>query len=266
MKGTVYYRVRWENYSPKDDTWQAKETLNCGDLLKEYHESLNETILKREEAKLKSKAEAKKKNNEYEVEAIVDSKTVKGKTKFLIHWKGWDDADDTWEPEETLNCPDLIRAFKKKGKTAGKKAKAGKKRKRYEDSDDDVDDDDDSDYGQSKRQKGHVSGRHFEVDRVLDSKINRHGKWEFFVSWKGYSPDNNNWEPEENLNCPKLIDQFLGKDKVPRVVQAKLEKVHEEVASPKTKRKPPSERRTPNAGGLRGRTKGERKVFKKISI
>lgn len=273
LHGTIYYRVRWENYTSKDDTWQAKETLSCNDLLKEYHDSLNETILMREEMKLKAKVAAKKSNNEFEVESIVDSKTVKGKTKFLIRWKGWEESDDTWEAEESLNCPDLIRAFKKKSKTAVKKAKGKGKKRRYADSDVDTDDDDDSDYGKS--QKGNVGGRVYEVEKVLNARINKHGKWEFFVMWKGWSPDHNNWEPEENLNCPKLIDnvrqtflipnskflklflQFLGKGKVPKAVQVKLEKIHEEVASPKVKvgRKPPSERRAPNVGGLRGRTK-----------
>lgn len=206
LKGQIYYRVRWENYSAKDDTWQPKESLNCNDLLKEYHDNLNESILKREEAKLLAKTAAKKSNNEYEVEAILDSKTQKGQTKYLIRWKGWDAADDTWEPESTLNCPDLIRAFNKKSKTVAKKAKA-KKRKHVNDSDVDSDDEDDSDYGTSKKEKGHVGGRHYEVEKVLNARINRKGKWEFFVMWKGWSPDHNNWEPEENLNCPQLIDK-----------------------------------------------------------
>lgn len=207
LKGTIYYRVRWENYTAKDDSWQPKESLNCNELLKEYHENLNETILQREEAKLKAKEQAKQSNNEYEVEAIIDSRSKKGKTKFLIRWKGFDESDDTWEPEETLNCPDLIKAFKKKTNKTVKKPKA-KKRKRYVDSDsEENDDDDDSDYGTSKKRKGATGSGEYEVDRILDAKINRHGKWEFFVSWKGYGPDSNNWEPESNLNCPKLIDR-----------------------------------------------------------
>ena len=206
LKGTTYYRVRWEKFTSKDDTWQPKESLNCNELLKVYHETLNEEILKREEAKLLAKEEAKKSNNEYEVEAIINSKTLKGKKKYLIRWKGFQESDDTWEPEETLNCPDLIRAFNKKGpvskKTLSKKSKKAKKRKNSEDSDSEADNSDDSDYGSGKKSKGE-----FEVEKVLNARINKQGKWEFFVIWKGYGPENNTWEPENNLNCTRLIDQ-----------------------------------------------------------
>lgn len=208
LKGTIYYRVRWENYSAKDDTWQAKVTLNCHELVKEYHDELNKTILKREEAKLKAQESAKNSNNEYEVESIVDCKTVKGKTKYLIHWKGWDSSDDTWEPAETLNCPDLVRAFNKKNKSTPKKSKiVKKKRKNTANSGTESDDENDSDYDVSqKRAKGNLGGGEYEVENVLDARINNKGKWEFFVMWKGWSPDNNTWEPEDHLNCPKLID------------------------------------------------------------
>lgn len=207
LKGTIYYRVRWENYGPKDDTWQPKESLSCNELLKEYHENLNEEILKREEAKLLAKEQAKKHNNEYEVESIIDSKTVKGKTKYLIRWKGFQEADDTWELEDSLNCPDIIKAFNKKGKkkaASAKKPSKGKKRKRVDDSGSEEDDSDDSDYGASKKHRG--SGE-YEVEKVLNARINKQGKWEFFVMWKGYGPENNTWEPESNLNCTRLINQ-----------------------------------------------------------
>lgn len=208
LKGVVHYRVRWENYSSKDDTWQPRETLNCPELLKKYHDELNKTLLEREETRLKAREEAQASNNEYEVEYIVDKKVVKGKTKYLVHWKGWESSDDTWQPEEDLlNCPNLIKEFKKK-KTPTKKPKAVKKKAKkqtHDDSGTETDDENDSDYG-AKPVKGHVGGSEYEVEKVLDARINSKGKWEFFVMWKGWSPDNNTWEPESNLNCPQLID------------------------------------------------------------
>lgn len=89
-----------------------------------------------------------------------------------------------------MNCPDLIRAFKKKNaqvKKSTPKKKASKKRKRnYDSSGSEDDDSDDSDYAASKRAR--VSGE-YEVARIINARINRQGKWEFFVMWKGFGPE-----------------------------------------------------------------------------
>ena len=51
-------------------------------------------------------------NEEYEVEFVVDS-WYKGKhLEYLVHWKGWSNTDCTWEPVSNLgNTGDAIRDF-----------------------------------------------------------------------------------------------------------------------------------------------------------
>ncbi|XP_053571804.1 chromodomain Y-like protein [Bombina bombina] len=52
----------------------------------------------------------------YEVERIVDKrKNKKGKTEYLVHWKGYDSDDDTWEPElHLVNCEEYIHEFNRR--------------------------------------------------------------------------------------------------------------------------------------------------------
>lgn len=39
---------------------------------------------------------------EYEVEEILAERTRRGKRQYLIKWKGYDDSENTWEPEQNL--------------------------------------------------------------------------------------------------------------------------------------------------------------------
>ncbi|XP_055629750.1 chromobox protein homolog 3-like [Toxorhynchites rutilus septentrionalis] len=66
---------------------------------------------------------------EYEVEQILDRRIRRGKVQFLIKWKGCNHSENTWEPEEHLNCLNLLERFRnecaeKSAKTRGQKRKS----------------------------------------------------------------------------------------------------------------------------------------------
>lgn len=143
--------VRWKNCGPEDDTWEAESSLACPDIVQKYTENNPDaekpagSSRKRSATKDKpatsavpeKRSKAKKAttssttdndsnaddNNdadgdaangdeEYEVEDIVNHKIVRGKTSFLIRWKNYDASGDTWEPESSLSCPEIISKYK----------------------------------------------------------------------------------------------------------------------------------------------------------
>lgn len=152
IKGRRQFLVRWKGYGEDSDTWEQEKDLNCTKLIEQFLEEDGESEQNAEQHMLeksvknspktkspkiekktrKSKVSIKKdtendkqpiveegikKDNdkEFEVEKIIEVHFKKNKTReFLIRWKGFTSADDTWEPEENLNCPDLIAKFMQK--------------------------------------------------------------------------------------------------------------------------------------------------------
>ena len=51
---------------------------------------------------------------EYEVEAVLDSRIYRGKFQYLVKWKGYGDVHNSWEPESNVaNAPKLVARFHK---------------------------------------------------------------------------------------------------------------------------------------------------------
>ncbi|CAN9507000.1 unnamed protein product [Ophioblennius macclurei] len=54
-----------------------------------------------------------------------------------------------------------------------------------------------------------ASGDLYEVERIVDKRRNKKGKWEYLIRWKGYGSKEDTWEPEHHLlHCEEFIDQF----------------------------------------------------------
>jgi hypothetical protein len=72
-----------------------------------FHISLLEPTLNPEN----TKDEATDINKEFEVEKILDQRTMKGQVQYLVRWKGYSPENNSWEPVRHLNCPNKIREF-----------------------------------------------------------------------------------------------------------------------------------------------------------
>lgn len=153
-------------------------------------------------------------DKDYEVEQIVGHKFVGLQTWFKIRWKGYAAADDTWQSEKAIDCPDLVRQYKEDNPEAVrslpplmealKKEKLNRKDKAASvesgDSDASVTD-----------------GRDWEVRRVMDVHYCQNGTREFLIRWKGYNGADDTWEPEAHLSCGDLIEKYMAK-----IEQAKI--------------------------------------------
>lgn len=67
---------------------------------------------------------AKKASEEevYSVEKITEKKIENGKVFYFLKWHGYSDSENTWEPEENLNCPELIERYEESLKSGGDNA------------------------------------------------------------------------------------------------------------------------------------------------
>ncbi|KAH8354794.1 hypothetical protein KR084_008103 [Drosophila pseudotakahashii] len=161
---------------------------------------------------------------EYEVEAIVGQKTVKGATYFQVRWKGYTKAEDTWMLEADLSCDYLLEQFRAKvseiykpylwkltyfpipiaQQEAKPKAKAAKGAKKA------------GGGGRGRPPGGGVSKKsaapsdpekEWVVERIVDFVDDEEGGL-YRIRWKGFGAKDDTWEPESNLSCEGLIEKF----------------------------------------------------------
>jgi len=91
------------------------------------------TSSKKRQRENNSSSDESESESEFQVEAIMDKRMKGKKVQYLLKWKGYSDADNTWESENNLNCPELVKAYeeslKKKTNEKPKPKRATKSKK-----------------------------------------------------------------------------------------------------------------------------------------
>uniref|UniRef100_A0A1A8G9J0 Chromobox homolog 1a (HP1 beta homolog Drosophila) n=2 Tax=Nothobranchius korthausae TaxID=1143690 RepID=A0A1A8G9J0_9TELE len=142
---------------------------------------------------------------EYVVEKVLDRRLVKGKVEFLLKWKGFSDEDNTWEPEENLDCPDLIAEYMQKYREREEKKKESKKKGASETSGD-------AEERPSKKrkeegEKARGFGRGLLPERIIGA-TDSSGELMFLMKWKNSDEADLVPAKEANVKCPQVVISF----------------------------------------------------------
>ncbi|XP_046847221.1 chromobox protein homolog 1-like [Xenia sp. Carnegie-2017] len=84
--------------------------------------------------KNQQKLKQEEEEEDYVVEKIVDERVVDGKHEYFLKWKGYSSLDNTWEPAENLDCPDLLEEFKKSRDVAPREITSESRKRKAEES------------------------------------------------------------------------------------------------------------------------------------
>uniref|UniRef100_A0A8C5QEV2 Chromobox 1 n=1 Tax=Leptobrachium leishanense TaxID=445787 RepID=A0A8C5QEV2_9ANUR len=163
------------------------------------------TSMGKKQNKKKMEEVVDEEEEEYVVEKVLDRRMVKGKVEYLLKWKGFSDDDNTWEPEENLDCPDLIAEFLQSQKAAQELDKDGSKRKG--DSDTEVGEESKPKKKKDEAEKPRGFARGLEPERIIGA-TDSSGELMFLMKWKNSDEADLVPAKEANVKCPQVVISF----------------------------------------------------------
>lgn len=149
---------------------------------------------------------AEEEEEEYVVEKVLDRRVYKGRVEFLLKWKGFSDEDNTWEPQDNLDCPDLIAEYMQKHHKDKEEKKKKEKRKSTADSGDAGDDK----AAKRKKEEGEKArgfGRGLQPERIIGA-TDSSGELMFLMKWKNSDEADLVPAKEANVKCPQVVISF----------------------------------------------------------
>jgi len=136
---------------------------------------------------------------EFTVERILDKRVRNGKGEYLIKWEGYPDTENTWEPVDNLDCPDIIAAYEERAK----KKQEEKKRKK-----------DEAGGGKKKQKvveeednKPRGFDRGLQAERIIGA-TDSSGELMFLMKWKDSDEADLVPARQANTKCPQIVIQF----------------------------------------------------------
>ncbi|XP_034567317.1 chromobox protein homolog 1-like, partial [Notolabrus celidotus] len=142
---------------------------------------------------------------EYVVEKVLDRRVVKGKVEFLLKWKGFSEEDNTWEPQDNLDCPDLIAEYMTKHREKEEKKKEGKRKVTSEASGDP--EERGSKRKKEEGEKARGFGRGLQPERIIGA-TDSSGELMFLMKWKNSDEADLVPAKEANVKCPQVVISF----------------------------------------------------------
>uniref|UniRef100_A0A8C4ZHP5 Chromobox 3 n=1 Tax=Gadus morhua TaxID=8049 RepID=A0A8C4ZHP5_GADMO len=137
---------------------------------------------------------------EFVVEKVLDQRLVNGKVEFFLKWKGFTEADNTWEPEENLDCPELISAFLEAHKSIKEKPATVKRKSSADESEPEAKKKDVSD-------KPRGFARNLDPERIIGA-TDSSGELMFLMKWKDSDEADLVPAREANSRCPQVVISF----------------------------------------------------------